>query len=274
MRHALLLSLVLLVAAAAAAQAQVVNDPYSDPLSRGAGTGWPPFFKPLKISPRDQLYYAMGWCRTMHYQYKPEDLVVVDKLPEGEFKGRVDQLSEQALVIDVASPATKKVLVLTYPAATQAVVVGKATRAALKSGMYLRFTGVVDSRGRLADPVDRVEIVGADEARRVSAIEANRLAPVVGRIGQMHGDQITLTVAEGRIRSISFNLASHAAIELFTSDLAFAESGDPVEVKGRVYHPDETPDETALYATKLHIERRELLTAPPTPRRKLTPASR
>jgi hypothetical protein len=268
MRAAQYLSIVLLGLVAATAAAQAPNNPYADGLSKGLATGWPPFYKPLKITERDQLYYAMGWCRTNHYKYKPEDLVVVDKLPEAEYQGKVEQLAEVALTVVPTGLAIKPVLVFTHPQATQITITGKAERTALKAGMYLRLSGQLDDRGRMAEPVDALEIVAADEARRVPSVEANKQVMIVGRVGQIHGDRITLTLTEGRIRAVTIQLASDVSIELFTSDLAYANAGDKVEVKGRVYHPEELPTETDLYATELKIERREPLTAPLSAKRK------
>ncbi|MBS0208456.1 MAG: hypothetical protein JSS27_05825 [Planctomycetes bacterium] len=268
MRRAWLLSIAVVLALTPCAGAQAPNDPYADGLNKGLATGWPPFYKPLKITPRDQLYYAMGWCRTNHYKYKPEDLVVVDKLPEAEYEGKVEQVAEAALTIAPKFPSTKPTLVFTHPAATRITITGKAERAALKPGQYLRFTATIDERGRAVEPVRELEIVAADEAKRVGAVEANKQVPVVGRLGQVHGNELKLTIAEGKIRAVTIALASDAAIELFTSELAYANPGDKLSVKGRVYHPDNAPDETDVYATELTIERAETLTAPLSARRK------
>ena len=171
-----------------------------------------------------------------------------------------------------AAPAKKTMLVLVHPQATQLVITGKAARAALRPGLYLRFTGEVDEKGVGKASVDRLEIVGAGEAQRVNSVEANVVVPVVGRLGQIHGDRLTLTLTEGRIRSVTVQLKSDAEIELFTNDLAYASAGDAVEVKGRVYHADDAPDDTTVYATTLTIARHETLTAPISTRRKLAAA--
>lgn len=239
-----------------AAQAPESN-PYSD-LERSPITGWPPFYKQLKIAPRDQLFYDMGWCRTNHYRYKPSDLIVVDKLPEAVHEATITEVGADALAIttkapNAASQNSAEMIVRIHPQATQLAVRGPGQPAALRTGLYVRFVGTIDSHGRIAEPVERLDLLSPATKDALPAVTVGGEQSIVGRIGRRDGDRLIVTILTDRRRSVSVPLAADVAVAIDLSDLAWASAGDRCKVRGRLYQSDSPGAKAELLATELEI---------------------
>ncbi|HEX4128775.1 MAG TPA: hypothetical protein VHZ24_01945 [Pirellulales bacterium] len=242
--------LVLLTAAAAYGQAPL-DDPYAIP--RSAVTGWPKFYKPLKIHPHDQLYYAMGWCRTNHYYYTAADLVDIDTLDEVHEHGRVVELRDGGLIAWFDS-AEKPIAVHVHPDATRLLVRGTLSPAVLRREMVVRFTGTVDRGGQLRQPIDRLDLCTAEAERQAVEVLPDVPSTVLGKIVRVGRDHLWLVIKAGSIRAVRGTLAPEATVRLDVAELRWALPGSRLSLEGRIYPADKRIPADQVFATALEIE--------------------
>jgi hypothetical protein len=140
----------------------------------------------------------------------------------------------------------------------QVRVQGTAVAGWLKPGMWIRFSGTLDSAGVAQSPIQElfvftphpglqigvfpeVEPLGEDAAeqpaakrtrRRRGALSEGRYL-VAGRITSMRDDELRVTAGNGTVRA---KVAEHPNIRVdMMGDYRFAKSGDQVDYVGRFY---------------------------------------
>ncbi|HWB01239.1 MAG TPA: hypothetical protein VG713_22270 [Pirellulales bacterium] len=228
----------------------IADDPYAVP--RSAVTGWPMFYKPLKIHPRDQLYYAMGWCRTNHYYYTAADLVDIDTLDELAVRGQVVERRDGA-IIAWFDGADRPVAVHVHPEATGLVVRGPLKRSALKPDEFVRFVGRIDSAGHTDAPVARIEVCPPPAEDSRSTIKPGADAPIVGKVVQVRRDALAVMVESDTVRRVIAKLDPKTSVQLESSELRWAVPGSRLAVEGRVYRADNRIPADQVFATMLEI---------------------
>ncbi len=245
-----LLVAAIVVCSSVDAHAQKIND---SPYAESRETGWPPFYKPLKVHPRDQFYYAMGWCRTNHYHYKATDLVDIDRLPDVDLTGELAESQELGFALRVYG-SKEPMAVHVHPAATHARVRGQLAIASLKLGAILKFDGAVNRRGQALEPVEQLELLSASAESEAAPVAADVAGPIVGRLLRMAGDRLFLGVKTGPIRSISLQVAEGCKATADADDWRLATSGSRVRVKGRVYRADDRIPADQVFATDIEFQ--------------------
>jgi hypothetical protein len=237
------------------------SNPYADGMKdAGKITGWKPFYKPPKISLDHQIKYAMGWCRWKGYEYKPSDLVDVDKLPEGTFSGKVAGYKDGLLIgVKTASapetPAAEEEMFAIHadPAITKIAVQGTAVPEGLKTGQHVKFVGKVNSSGRVVDLVSRLEIFTPTADWQVREVVPDIETSIGARIGRYQAGQLVLTLKSGKQRTLNARLSEKPEITVHVSDFGFVAVGDQVTVKGRLYRPDTQPNVTEVFASDVEV---------------------
>lgn len=239
------------VAVEVVAAPPVGDSPYRE-LERSPISGWPSFYKPLKISPRDQLFYAMGWCRTMHYRYQPSDRVVVDQLPETAHEGVVTAVSPEALLM-MAKSTGQEFIVRVHPEATQLRVQGSADRAALQTGRWVKFVTTVDRAGRVVAPLTALALVSQRANELPPKFELEQETTIIGRVGRYAASTLVVTAQADRRRNLTLVLSDEAEISVDVHELSWATTDARCQVRGRLYQPDGEGARPEILATELDV---------------------
>jgi hypothetical protein len=236
------------MAAPLSADAQLFPyNPYADTQfdtpeeAAAAAKRWPPFFKSPPVDAKHQFYYMMGWCKPKpwHYKFKPEDLVDVQKLPEGTFNGQVTQVGAGLVAGEDAQGARAYIMIHPHAEVTRVHVRGKALAAGLKPGMFVRLQGTPDEQGRLTEPLARLSVITPAADFRFEPATPAKSQTLVGKITGVRANQVTFTLPVGKVRRITAELTESPEIEIDATDCGLASAGDTAVVKGRVYKSEE-----------------------------------
>ncbi|MFM8734006.1 MAG: hypothetical protein ACKOC8_02245 [Pirellulales bacterium] len=236
---------------AAAGQVAPYN-PYADshetlpPVAADGTLHWGTFYKSAKIQQTYERLWAMGSCRGTNRAITVpvnENRLVIDRLPEGEFKGVVrasaGQLAGGMIAFDegTAPEAGREPLVAQFHPAgvTRFHVGGRAAASMLGPGMVVRLITEVDSRGRGKEPVRSLEIVSPPAGFVADAVEAHRRGTVVGTVVSIRAGVAVLRTDTGKLRKITLQLADEADVSVDAARLDLVGAGDTIEVKGRLW---------------------------------------
>jgi hypothetical protein len=239
---------VVLVMAGQSAFAQLPGD---SPYAKSRETGWPPFYKPLKVTPHDQFYYAMGWCRTNHYHYTAADVVDIDRLPNIDISGEFGEVHPDGFALRV--PLESKPLAIhVHPEATRVNVRGEVSVASLKPGALLRFQGAVDRRGQTTEAVEHLELCSASDEHG-GPVRPGAEGPIVGKLLRIAGDRLYLGVKTGPIRTVNLQTSATCKVTADVNDFRLASRGSRVHAKGRIYRADDRIPADQVFATEIDI---------------------
>jgi len=225
--------------------------PRRQPLRRPGRQRLAAVLQPLKIAPHDQFYYAMGWCRTNHYHYKPSDLVDVDRLPTVNSTGELVALHEQGFTVRLIDAPEKVSAIHVHPQATLAAIRGRLTLDALKPGMYVKFWPTVDSKGRFAETIERIELTPPPAEQLHEPLSEGEIA---GKVLRITRDRLYISPSTGPARSLTVPIASETQVVVDGHDFRLATVGAKVRVEGRVYRADDRIPADQIFATELDIE--------------------
>lgn len=248
MYRTLVCTLVLSFVAPLAAQAQLFPyNPYAETQfdspeeAKAAAKRWPPFYKSPPIDAKHQFYYMMGWCKPKpwHYKFKPEDLVDVQKLPEGTFNGQVMQVGSGLVAGQDAQGARAFIMIHPHADVTKVRLRGKALVEGLKPGMFVRLEGTPDEQGKLPEPISRLSIVTPAADFEFQPATPAKSQTLVGKITGVRSRQVTFTLPVGKLRRLTAELTEAADIAVEATDCGLASAGDAAVVKGRVYKSEE-----------------------------------
>jgi hypothetical protein len=247
----MLRSLLCIAALSIGGTTALAQTPGDSPYAGLGGSGWPPFYKPLKVHPRDQLYYSMGWCRTNHYHYKPSDLVDVDRLPKVTASGEVVKLHEEGLIVRLVDSPKSETAVHVQSPATRTAVRGRLPVASLKPGMYVEITGETDRQGRLSEPVEQIERVTQAVADRP---DANSDGKHVGKVLRLVADRLVMSCKSGPARTITAPITADTQVVIESDDFRLATIGARVKLEGHIYRADDRIPNDQVFATELNVE--------------------
>jgi hypothetical protein len=251
-----LAALLAAVLSAAAHGQSAAYNPYADsqeamiaPIAADGTIQWGTFYKSAKLQQAYERLWNLGACRGSNKAITTpvaENKLVIDRLPEAEFRGIVQAASGQlaggmmAFVegADAASHAEPLVAQFHPAGVTRFVVRGQAPAAILAPGMIVRLRAEVDARGRGTEPVDAFEIVTPPPGFEPDDVQAGRNGVIVGTVVSLKRDMLSLRVDAGRIRRITLPLAADAVATLDASQIELVSAGDAIEVKGRLWTGD------------------------------------
>jgi hypothetical protein len=235
------------------ATAQVVPyDPYAEfqespPAVLPDGTlHWGAFFKSAALERNYRRLWNLGACRGSNKAITvpvERNRVLVDRLPEAEFRGVVRHVAGVAAggVIafseDVADPALAPVFFAQmHPSgATSLAVAGPASPRFLTPGMAIRFRATVDERGHVAEAPSLIEVVTMPADFAPDAIRPGQRDMIVARVVGTRAGSLQVHVGSGRLRRVILEVADDTEVMVDATDLELVEPGDAIEVKGRLW---------------------------------------
>lgn len=245
-------AVVLMSVFAASARAQPTPyNPYAEtqealpPVAADGTLHWGPFYKSAAMQKRYERLWNQGACRGTNKAITTpveRNTMVIDKLPEESFSGRVRATAGTlaggmvAFTEGVSEDSTVAVLVAQlHPAGvTHMQVGGRSSTSAIKPGMTLRLRAQVDEKGRAADPVRHLDIVTRPEGFIPDPIRPGKFDTVVGTVVQFRGTTLLLRVDAGTIRRLALTLADDAEVMIAdAAQLDLIAPGDEVEIRGR-----------------------------------------
>jgi hypothetical protein len=249
-------SLALVVVAAlvlpSVASAVAPYNPYADgndaqpPVSADGTIHWGTFYKSAAIQKSYERLWNLGACRGTNKAITipvAENKLVIDRLPESEFKGVVTASAGGlaggmvAFVREGEAPTEAEPLVAQlHPAGvTRFAIQGRTSAAILAPGMMVRLRAEADARGRIAEPVRALDIVTPPKGFKPDEVRPDRVDTIVGSVVSIRKGTVVLRVDAGRLRKFTFSLADDAEATIDAATFELVGPGDVIEVKGRLW---------------------------------------
>jgi hypothetical protein len=227
-------------------------NPYADaaeappPLAADGTIHWGTFYKSAALQKTYERLWNLGACRGSNRAITvpvAENKLVIDRLPEAEFKGVVRAAAGPiaggmvafAEGVDTAASAEPFVAQFHPAGVTRFAVRGSVPAAVLAPGMTVRLRAAVDTRGRSSEAVRAFEIVTPPRGFAPDAILPDRVNTIVGTVVGSKKDVLTLRVDAGRIRRLSLPLADDAVASIDAAAIELVSPGDAIEAKGRLW---------------------------------------
>jgi hypothetical protein len=269
---------VLLVIAAWASTACVQADPYNPyaeaqaappPLSADGTIHWGTFYKSAKIQQAYERLWNLGACRGSNKAITvpvAENKLVIDRLPEAEFKGFVrgvvGQVAGGVVAFDESSSTAGRgepLIAQLHPAGvTRFKVVGQVPASVLVPGMVVRLRAEVDGKGRGVQPVSKLEIVTPTAGFVPDAIRPDQVDTIVGTVVSLRKGVMSLRVDAGTLRRITLVVDPEAIATIDAARLDLVASGDEIEVKGRLWTGDGALGAGTIFVSDVVVAKRPL----------------
>lgn len=237
--------------AAACGPASAFN-PYADaenalpPVSADGTIHWGTFYKSPELQQAYLRLWNLGACRGSNKAITvpvAENKLVIDRLPEAEFKGVVrsaaGQLAGGLLAFgeaDAMATHSEPLVAQLHPAGvTRFAVNGPAPGSIVAPGMVIRLRGEVDEHGRSTSPVQAFEIVTPPAGFTPDEVRPDRVETIVGTVTSLRKGRAVVRIDAGKIRRITLLIADDAVATIDASRLDLVGPGDAIEVKGRLW---------------------------------------
>lgn len=264
----LIVSVCLLVAAPARGQLTPYN-PYADsqeapaPLAADGTIQWGVFYKSAAIQSAYQRLWNLGACRgTNRAITEPvnRNKVIIDRLPESDFEGRVVAATGTlagglvAFAEPHAGETGEPMVAQLHPAGvTRLRVTGRVPAAVLKPGLVVRLVAEVDDRGRATEPVTAFDVVTPAADFKPDPIRPGVRGVVVAEVKRVHQEVVTLTVPVGQVRKLTLKFAPDAVATLDASRLDLVAVGDSIAITGRLWGGDGAMGAGTVFASDVTI---------------------
>jgi hypothetical protein len=266
---------ILSTAAAVPASAQLTPyDPYAEsqaahPPVRADGTlYWGTFYKSASVQKAYERLWNLGACRGTNKAITvpvERNRLVIDNLPEASFTGTVREsagsLAGGVIAFsEAAGPDAPVVFAQLHPAGvTRLQIGGRTTTAALRPGITVRFRGVVDQRGRVADPPATLDIVTPSASFTPDPLRAGVMETIVGTIQQSRKGTLTLKVDAGKIRRVTVQVAPESPVMIVdAAQLELIAPGDKLEVTGRRWSGEGAMGAGTVFASEVIVHKAAL----------------
>lgn len=281
------LLLVIAVWATVASGQVAPYNPYADahdappPLAADGTIHWGTFYKSAKLQQAYERLWNLGACRGSNKAITvpvAENKLVIDRLPEAEFKGIVRAVTGQTeggmVAFDEPSSAggehAEPLVAQFHPAGvTRFQVVGQAPSSVLAPGMLVRLRAEVDAKGRGVNPVSAFEIVTPPAGFVPDAVRAHHVDTIVGTVVSIRKNAVVLRVDAGKLRRITLELDDHAVATIDAARLDLVAAGDAIEVKGRLWTGEGAMGSGTIFVSDVIVSKR-----PPTDAAAGQPGSR
>ena len=269
---------VLLVIAAWASTACGQADPYNPyaeahaappPLAADGTIHWGTFYKSAKIQQAYERLWNLGACRGSNKAITvpvAENKLVIDRLPEAEFKGIVrgvvGKVAGGVVAFDENSATAGRgepLIAQLHPAGvTRFKVVGQVPASVLVPGMVVRLRAEVDGKGRGVQPVAKLEIVTPPAGFVPDAVRPDQVDTIVGTVVSIRKGIMSLRVDAGTLRRITLEVDPAAIATIDAARLDLVASGDEIEVKGRLWTGDGALGAGTIFVSDVVVAKRTL----------------
>lgn len=267
----------------ATVRAEVPYNPYADnealvaPLAADGTIRWGTFYKSAAMQKAYERLWELGACRNSNKAITipvQENKLVVDRLPEAEFRGVVRGTAGtlaggMVAFVDRAadsSDAPPFVAQLHPAGVSQVRVVGRMPATVLTVGMTVRVRATADKNGRIAEPVRAFEIVTPPADFVPDEVRPGHLDEIVGTVQQRRNAVVTLRVPTGGIRRLTLSLAEDAEATIDAARLDLIAPGDSVEVNGRLWSGDGAMGAGTVFASRVTVTKAAVSPVPRGPR--------
>ena len=277
MRHPCLplaLAAAMILASHASGQVAPYN-PYADahealpPVAADGTIHWGTFYTSAQVQQAYERLWNLGACRGSNRAITvpvAENKLVIDRLPETEFKGIVRATAGQtaggmvAFVeqADTASPAEPLVAQFHPADVTRFRVTGRAPASLLAVGMVVRLRAEVNARGRGTEPVAEFEIVTPPADFRPDAVRPDRVDTIVGTVVSLRKGVVGLRVDAGTLRRLTLQLSPDAVATIDAARLDLVGPGDSIEAKGRLWTGDGSMAGGTVFVSDVIVSTRPL----------------
>jgi len=275
-RHLRQSVLLVIVAWASSACGQV--DPYNPyaeahaappPLAADGTIHWGTFYKSAKLQQAYERLWNLGACRGSNKAITvpvAENKLVIDRLPEAEFKGvvrsAVGKVAGGVVAFDESSSTADRgepLIAQFHPAGvTRFKVVGQVPASLLAPGMVIRLRAEVDGKGHGVQPVTKLEIVTPPAGFVPDAIRPNQVDTIVGTVVSIRKGIMALRVDAGSLRRITLHVDSAAVATIDAARLDLVGPGDEIEVKGRLWTGDGATGAGTIFVSDVVVAKRPL----------------
>ena len=259
-------------ASAAPGQAAPYN-PYADaqdsppPLAADGTIHWGTFYKSAKLQQSYERLWNLGACRGSNKAITvpvAENQLVIDRLPEAEFKGVVRAVVGQAaggMVAFDESDATgghaEPLVAQFHPAGvTRFQIGGRAPASILMTGMVVRLRAEVDGKGHGVEPVSSFEIVTPPAGFVPDAVRPERMETIVGTVVSIQKNLVGLRVDAGKLRKITLQLDADAIATIDAARLDLVSTGDEIKVKGRLWTGEGAMGAGTIFVSDVVVSKR------------------
>lgn len=249
-------------------------DPYAEsqaahPPVRADGTlHWGTFYKSASVQKAYERLWNLGACRGTNKAITvpvERNRLIIDNLPEASFTGTVREsagsLTGGVIAFsETAGPDAPVVFAQLHPAGvTRLQIGGRTTTAALRPGITVRFRGMVDPRGRVADSPPTVDIVTPSATFTPDPLRAGVMETIVGTIQRSHKGMLTLKVDAGKIRRVTVHVAAESPVMIVdAAQLDLIAPGDKLEVTGRRWSGEGAMGAGTVFASEVVVHKAAL----------------
>jgi len=265
---------ILLTAAAARGQFAPYN-PYADsqeapaPLAADGTIQWGVFYKSAAIQQSYQRLWNLGACRgTNRAITEPvnRNKLIIDRLPEADYEGIVAGASgglSGGLIAFREPGAAENVepfVIQLHPAGvTRLRITGRMPASVLRPGHVIRLVATPGADGRIAEPLVAFDLVTPPSDFEPDPVEPGVRCPIVGTVKRVHKGVVTLQVAAGRVRRVTFSLADEAVATLDAAQVDLVAAGDAIALTGRLWSGEGGMGAGTIFASDVTV------TKPPLP---------
>jgi hypothetical protein len=219
------------------------------PLAADGTIQWGVFYKSAKLQRAYERLWSLGACRGSNRAITvpvAENKLVIDRLPEADFRGVVQGATGDlaggmvAFALESTSPDGSEALVAQlHPAGVSRLAVrGPVPAAVLTNGTVVRVRARVDERGRGMEPIEAFEIIVPPADFRPDAVRPGQLDTIVGVVQAMRRDAVVLRVDAGEIRRVTLAVVGDVVATVDAPRLDLVSAGDWIEVRGRLWTGD------------------------------------
>jgi hypothetical protein len=268
------LPLLVIAVWAAAAPGQVAPyNPYADaqdsppPLAADGTIHWGTFYKSAKLQQSYERLWNLGACRGSNKAITvpvAENQLVIDRLPEAEFKGVVRAVVGQAAggmvafdESDTTGGHAEPLVAQFHPAGvTRFQIGGRAPGSILTTGMVVRLRAEVDGKGHAVEPVSSFEIVTPPAGFVPDAVRPKRMETIVGTVISVQKNLVGLRVDAGKLRRITLQLDADAIATIDAARLDLVSTGDEIKVKGRLWTGEGAMGAGTIFVSDVVVSKR------------------
>lgn len=191
--------------------------------------------------------------------------LAVAQLAEADIEGTLDKVAPLVVAVQtdtgdvyIASIDTNRTEGnTTYNGIPDPVVkvTGRVTRKFLRRGMIVRFAAIIEKKRLVADTITELTVIPSSPGMKLGILDREEVPEakategqqvVIGRIGTIKADYMTLSFASGSTR---VNTTKDMLVNLDHNDIRIGQRGDPVKVKGLFANA------SRIFVTELAIER-------------------
>ncbi|QGJ68563.1 Hypothetical protein PBC10988_2230 [Planctomycetales bacterium 10988] len=155
-----------------------------------------------------------------------------DTIYEGRVVGVAPGLPGKIMCLNADN---QRAIVYVDPRQTMVNVRGVAETSALKSQMFIRFTGTVDETGALTEPIKNMEIYTPSPSDPQNDLTAGTEQIIEGKLLRYADDELQL-LANGRgIKKVTGTLDPTVEITVHFTDYKMAQKESNITVRGKEY---------------------------------------